>query len=129
MDMSVHESGHQWPASTAGLTALKVSVLRKSASWCIRFDAAFWIAARLVARAGSGLTFEATVPNQRWVTHFTYVLATEGWLYVAVFLDLYSRMVVSWSTKHQMTAGLVTDALVVAIWRRGPREELMHRLY
>ncbi len=43
----------------------------------------------------------------------------EGWLYVAVVIDLYSRRAVGWSMKSQMTAQLVTDALLMAIWRRG----------
>ena len=71
-------------------------------------------------------SFEASRPNQRWVADFTYIWATEGWLYVAVVLDLFSRRVVGWSMKAQMTAELVTDALVMALWRRGPAEKLMH---
>ena len=70
--------------------------------------------------------FAASQPNQRWVADFTYIWATEGWLYVAVVLDLYSRRVVGWSMKAQMTAELVTDALVMALWRRGPAENLLH---
>jgi len=70
--------------------------------------------------------FVASPPNLRWVADFTYIWATEGWLYVAVVLDLYSRRVVGWSMKAQMTAELVTDALVMALWRRGPAENLLH---
>jgi len=70
--------------------------------------------------------FEAQRPNQRWVADFTYIWATEGWLYVAVVIDLYSRYVVGWSMKSQMTAELVTDALMMALWRRGPTAELLH---
>jgi len=70
--------------------------------------------------------FEAERPNQRWVADFTYIWATEGWLYVAVVIDLYSRRVVGWSMKSQMTAELVTDALMMALWRRGPTDELLH---
>lgn len=70
--------------------------------------------------------FEAEHPNQRWVADFTYIWATEGWLFLAVVLDLYSRRVVGWSMKSQMTAELVTDALVMALWRRGPSQELLH---
>lgn len=70
--------------------------------------------------------FSATAPNQKWVADFTYVWAGEGWLYVAAVLDLYSRRIVGWSMKARMTADLVTDALVMAIWRRRPDTELLH---
>jgi putative transposase len=49
-----------------------------------------------------------------------------GWLYVAAVIDLYSRRVVGWSMKASMTADLVTDALVMAIWRRGRHDALLH---
>lgn len=64
--------------------------------------------------------FEATAPNQKWVADFTYVPTGEGWLFVAVVLDLYSRMVVGWSMQRQMTSQLVSDAMTMAIWRRRP---------
>ena len=70
--------------------------------------------------------FEAEAPNKKWVADFTYVWTTEGWLYVAAVLDLYSRKVVGWSMSAQMTAQLVTDALLMAIWRRGKPVELLH---
>lgn len=70
--------------------------------------------------------FEATAPNQRWVADFTYIWTGEGWLYVAVVLDLFSRRIVGWSMSEQMTAQLVTDALVMALWRRGRPQELLH---
>lgn len=70
--------------------------------------------------------FSADAANQRWVADFTYVWSGEGWLYVAVVLDLYSRRVVGWSMKKQMTADLVTDALMMALWRRGGTDELLH---
>jgi putative transposase len=70
--------------------------------------------------------FEATAPNQRWVADFTYIWTQEGWLYFAVVLDLFSRRVVGWSMNQEMTAQLVTDALVMAIWRRGRPTQLLH---
>jgi putative transposase len=73
-----------------------------------------------------GRTFTASEPNQRWVADFTYIWATEGWLFVAVVIDLYSRRIVGWSMKNRMTADLVTDALMMAIWRRGPSGQLLH---
>lgn len=70
--------------------------------------------------------FQATGPNQKWVADFTYLWTAEGWLYVAVVLDLYSRRAVGWSMSSQMTAQLVTDALMMGLWRRGKPEALMH---
>ena len=63
--------------------------------------------------------FRAPAPNRKWVADFTYIWTAEGWLYVAVVLDLFSRRVVGWSMSAAMTAQLVTDALMMAIWRRG----------
>jgi len=70
--------------------------------------------------------FTATRPNQRWIADFTYIWTAEGWLYAAAVIDLFSRRVVGWSMKAEMTAQLVTDALVMAIWRRGKPDALLH---
>ncbi len=80
------------------------------------------IAANLLDR-----DFTATAPTQKWVADFTYLWTTEGWLYVAVVLDLFSRRVIGWSMQSTMTAQLVTDALLMAVWRRGtPPTDLAH---
>lgn len=70
--------------------------------------------------------FQAEGPNQKWVADFTYLWTAEGWLYVAVVLDLYSRRVVGWSMQGSMTSQLVADALMMAVWRRGKPVELLH---
>lgn len=70
--------------------------------------------------------FQADAPNQKWVADFTYIWTAEGWLYVAVVLDLYSRRVVGSSMQSSMTAQLVADALMMAVWRRGKPVELLH---
>jgi putative transposase len=70
--------------------------------------------------------FEASAPNQKWVADFTYIWTAEGWLYVAAVVDLFSRRVVGWAIKAEMTAQLVTDALIMAIWRRGRPDSLLH---
>ena len=70
--------------------------------------------------------FTADGPNQKWVADFTYIWTAEGWLYVAAVIDLFSRRVVGWSMSDAMTAQLVTDALVMAIWRRGRPDALLH---
>jgi putative transposase len=70
--------------------------------------------------------FTADRPNQKWIADFTYILTAEGWLYVAAVIDLFSRRVVGWSMKAEMTAQLVADALIMAIWRRGKPDALLH---
>jgi putative transposase len=70
--------------------------------------------------------FEAPAPNRKWVADFTYIWTAEGWLYVAVVLDLFSRRIVGWSMSASMTAELVTNALMMAVWRRGRPRELLH---
>src|ERR1700692_1233075 len=71
-------------------------------------------------------SFEAAAPNRKWIADFTYVWTAEGWLYVAAVIDLFSRRAVGWSMSAEMTAQLVTDALVMAIWRRGKPDALLH---
>lgn len=70
--------------------------------------------------------FQASSPNQKWVGDFTYLWTAEGWLYVAVVLDLYSRRAVGWSMHSEITSQLVTDALMMAVWRRGKTDALLH---
>jgi putative transposase len=70
--------------------------------------------------------FRAEAPNKRWAADFTYLWTSEGWLYVAVVLDLFSRKVVGWSMSSTMTAQLVIDALTMAVWRRGKPVDLLH---
>lgn len=67
-----------------------------------------------------GGRFDADYPNQVWVTDITYLKTREGWLYLAVVIDLYSRMVVGWSINNRMTKDLVINALEKAIKRRNP---------
>jgi len=70
--------------------------------------------------------FQADGPNQKWVADFTYIWTAEGWLYVAVVLDLFSRRAVGWSMQETMTSQLVADALMMAVWRRGKPVALIH---
>ncbi len=71
-------------------------------------------------------SFQAEAPNRKWIADFTCIWTAEGWLYVAAVLDLFSRRVVGWSMSARMTAQLVTDALTMAIGRRGKPEALLH---
>ena len=70
--------------------------------------------------------FQAARPNQKWLADFTYIWTAEGWLYVAVVLDLFSRRAVGWSMKAERDASLVMDALMMAVWRRGKADSLLH---
>jgi putative transposase len=70
--------------------------------------------------------FQADGPNRKWVADFTYIWTAEGWLYVSVVMDLYSRRVVGWAMQSSMTSQLVADALMMAVWRRGRPQELLH---
>jgi putative transposase len=70
--------------------------------------------------------FHASAPNTKWIADFTYIWTAEGWLYVSAVIDLFSRRVVGWSMSTSMTAQLVADALVMAIWRRGKPDALLH---
>ena len=71
-------------------------------------------------------SFQAPAANRKWIADFTYIWTAEGWLYVAAVVDLFSRRVVGWSMSADMTAQLVTDALIMAIWRRGKPDALLH---
>src|SRR5690606_23167308 len=79
------------------------------------------VAPNLLAR-----NFTPSAPNQAWAADLTYVWTTEGWLYLAVVLDLFNREVVGWSIKPRMTADIVTDALTMAWFRRRPAPGLIH---
>ena len=71
--------------------------------------------------------FKATAPNQKWAGDITYIATSEGWLYLAVVIDLYSRQVVGWSMSTRMTSTLVCDALSMALFRRGfPKNVIVH---
>jgi putative transposase len=71
--------------------------------------------------------FSATGPNQKLVGDITYLMTSEGWLYLAVIIDLYSRAVIGWSMSNRMTAELVCDALKMALFRRGfPKNMIVH---
>ena len=69
--------------------------------------------------------FDVQQPNQVWVQDITYIWTSEGWLYLAIVIDLYSRKVVGWSMGTRMKAQLVCDALTMAIWQRKPKAGLI----
>jgi len=70
--------------------------------------------------------FDVPQPDQVYAADVTYIWTQEGWLYLAVVIDLYSRKVVGWSMSNRMKAQLVCDALKMAIWQRRPKAGLIH---
>jgi len=70
-------------------------------------------------------SFDALAPDQIWVTDITYIRTYEGWLYLAVIIDLYSRRVIGWSMQSRMKMDLVLSALLMAVWRRKPKSKVI----
>ena len=79
------------------------------------------VAANTLAR-----DFHATKPDERWVTDISYIWTDEGWSYVAVILDLYSRAVVGWALDTTLSTRLPLAALDMALRRRRPQQGLLH---
>jgi putative transposase len=69
--------------------------------------------------------FNVEQPDSVWVTDITYIRTWQGWLYLAIVVDLYSRKVVGWSMKPTLARELVLDALIMAVWRRRPKNRVM----
>ena len=71
--------------------------------------------------------FTAEAPNHKWTSDISYIRTDEGWLYLAVVMDLYSRAIVGWSMNRRMTQQLVCDALTMALFRRHfPKGTIIH---
>lgn len=70
--------------------------------------------------------FRACSPNQKWVTDITYLPCTDGWLYLATVMDLYSRKIVGWAMRERLETVLVTESLQMALQRRRPGAGLLH---
>ena len=70
--------------------------------------------------------FTPEEPNQTWASDITYVWTAEGWLYLAVVMDLFSRAIVGWSMSERMTRALVINAFGMAVKRRNPPPGLLH---
>ena len=69
--------------------------------------------------------FNSDAPNKSWVSDITYVRTYEGFLYVATVLDLFSRRIVGWSMDKNMDRHLVIRALMMAVWKRQPKERVL----
>ena len=70
--------------------------------------------------------FNVECPNTVWTGDITYIWTLEGWLYLAIIMDLYSRQIVGWAINKRMTKHLAMDALTMAYWRRKPGKGLLH---
>jgi len=70
--------------------------------------------------------FTASAPNQKWAGDITYVATREGWLYLAVLMDLYSRRIVGWAMDERMSTALTSQALEMALQHRGRPTGLLH---
>jgi putative transposase len=69
--------------------------------------------------------FNVAAPDRVWVTDITYIRSVEGFAYLAVVIDLYSRRVVGWSMQGHQTTELVLQALLMAVWRRKPKNKVL----
>ena len=69
--------------------------------------------------------FDVDVPDRVWVTDITYIRTLEGFAYLAVVIDLYSRRIVGWSMQSRQTTDVVLQALLMAVWRRKPKNKVL----
>ena len=69
--------------------------------------------------------FDMSSPDQAWVTDITYIKTHEGWLYLSVVIDLFSRRVIGWSMQSRMQMDLVLSSLLMALWRRKPSSKVI----
>lgn len=98
-----------------------VGVHRRKTGGCTKRDPARPVYPDLVQRS-----FTALKPNQLWVADITQHYTSEGWLYLAVIIDLFSRIIAGWSMSERPVADLVVNALNMAVWNRRPDAGLIH---
>ncbi len=116
------ESGEQVGENTVALLMQRAGIVPKTVrKFRVTTDS------RKTVPAPNRLAQQFTVaqPNQRWVTDITFIPTREGWLYLAVIIDLYSRAVIGWAMHKRMKTTLVTDALKMALMRRKIRSPLL----
>ena len=109
----------------------RVARLMRRAGLAARRRRAFWVTTQSrhthpVAPNRLARQFTASVPDRVWVTDITYLATVEGWLYLAVVLDLFSRRVVGWATSDRLGEGVALEALGMGLARRRPRPGLLH---
>jgi len=81
--------------------------------------------AHVVVPSTLNRAFEQSSPNQAWVTDITFIITYEGWLFLAVVIDLFSRRVIGWSMQPNITKELVLDAILMAVWKRNPKDNVI----
>ncbi|WP_408064733.1 IS3 family transposase [Yersinia pseudotuberculosis] len=125
LTQELREAGHGWNRKTVA-ASLRCQGLRARAAR--KFKATTNSRHNLpVAPNLLQQDFSATGPDQKYVGDITYLWTEEGWLYLAVVIDLYSRRVVGWSMSERMTAELACNTLKMALWRRKmPRGVIVH---
>lgn len=125
LTLDLDEQGHKYNRKTVAASMKRQGLVAKAAK---KYKATTDSDHNLpVAPNRLGQDFSANAPNQKWVCDITYLWTGEGWLYLAVVLDLFSRMVVGWAMDRRMKADLVCDALQMALWRRRmPRGVMVH---
>jgi len=96
-------------------------VCRRRTAWRVRTTPPAVVAANVLQR-----DFLAAQPNQKWAGDITYVATREGWLYLAVLVDLYSRRIVGWAMAERLTTDLTTTALTMALQQRSVEGGLLH---
>ena len=125
LTLDLDEQGHKYNRKTVAASMKRQGLVAKAAKKykaTTDSDHNLPVAPNLLEQ-----NFTAEAPNQKWVCDITYLWTGEGWLYLAVVLDLYSRMVVGWAMDKRMKAGLVCDALQMALWRRRmPKDVMVH---
>jgi transposase InsO family protein len=119
------KQGHDYDRKTVAASLKRQGLRAKAAR---KFKATTYSKHNLpVAENVLQQNFHAEQPNQKWAGDITYLWTSEGWLYLAVVIDLYSRKVIGWSMSERMTARLVCDALQMALFRRKrPKNVIVH---
>lgn len=123
--LDLHDQGHKHDRKTVAASMKRQNLRAKAAK---KFKATtnsnhnLPVAPNLLQQ-----DFSVTAPNRKWVSDITYLWTDEGWLYLAVVIDLYSRLVVGWALAERMTADLTCQALQMALWRRRmPKGVIVH---
>ncbi len=80
-----------------------------------------------MATANSHWTCVTWASNRSWVTGIIYIRTHDGWLYVAVLINLFSRQVIGWSMGNRRDTDLVRNAILMALWRRQPQDSVLMR--
>ena len=105
-----------WPASLAGIAA-QIGYKRRPGRYGGK--------PAVLADNTLDRQFEVDAADTVWVTDITYIRAHEGWSYLAVVIDLFSRRVVGWSMQSRITTDLALQALLATVWRRKPQTKVM----